>query len=128
MEDKYIAKVSILKYGNIFFLSIAFCWLILPLLIILCLYLKVKKEKYVFNGLKYEIHKGNYNNNVVERQITEIYTISVEKSLLGKIFNYGNVFCKTSQNMGNAFDFVKDPEKLKEYLEAQNNKAKLNLL
>lgn len=128
MDSNYIAKVSIFKYGKIVFLSILFFWLIFPIFILVFICLKVRNEKFVFDGLKYEIHEGIFSKKIVERQITDIYTVNVEKTLFGKIFNYGNVFCKTNQNMGNSFNYIHMPEKLKEYLENQNNKAKLDIL
>ena len=128
MNNQYTAQVSAWKYGKPIFVCFLLCWLIIPLIVMIVFFLKAKKEKYEFNGLRYTIYEGNMSNSTVQRAIPDILSINVERSFMGKIFNYGNVYCQTTHKMGNSFNYVKNPEALRDFLETQintNNQATL---
>ena len=120
MEKEFVVKFSVFKYRRRIFWFTVLSFLVFPLfLVVICTIIRSKVEKLVFNGLYYEYHAGFLKKKVVECKITDIQTITVEKSLFGKIFNYGNVKYSTSNRTGRTFDHVKMPDKLKEYLHEQ---------
>lgn len=112
----YTAYVSAWKYKKELFISLLFFWSLIGLIIFFVILAGAKKEKYEFNGLSYSINEGLFIKKTVDRRISTVMAVNVSKSIFGKIFNYGEVHCQGDQRMGYAFDYVKNPEGLKEYL------------
>ena len=122
--EQYIAKKSVLKYGSPLFICILLCWCIIPIFIALYFIRRAQNEKVIFEGTQYTIEEGVFGKKATNRAITKILSVNVEQSVLGKTFNYGTVYCQTPEGFGASFDYVSNPQGLKEYLEKIRDKEK----
>lgn len=72
-------------------LCILFCWLVFPLIILICWIIKNASFKYIISTEKIESRSGIFNTKSQKQIITKVLSVSETQSLGGKIFNYGTV-------------------------------------
>lgn len=127
---KYEVKYSALGRAGIWaFLAIILCWLIIPLIIWIVYCFDVAHDKVIIEDNKVTQYEGVFAKSQTEAVMTSILSVSVSKTLMGGIFNYGNV---EVNSVGNHCDLrlynVKNPDGLKEFLskyqESKKNEIK----
>lgn len=117
MEAEYVAKRSILGYcGGRLFLCLLFCWLIVPVIIGICLIIAGTNYKLAFYRDKVVCTYGIVNKHEEQFFLSAIIGVSVNYSLFGRIFHYGDVYVDAVGKWGVNTNGIKQPEKLKKYL------------
>lgn len=99
-------------------LRILFFWLIIPLIILIVDIIRNKKNKIEFYD-KYVIEKsGILSKKEKKSTFAGVYSISVEQSIWGRIFNYGNVKVDVVGRWDINTYGISHPNELKKYLES----------
>lgn len=117
MEALYTVKKSIVPSFSI--LRILFFWLIIPSILIIYDIIKYAKETVEIYE-KHIIEKtGILSKN--EKQITfaGVVSVSVNQSLFGRMFNYGNVTINIVGKDNLYIEGAKNPFELKKFLESK---------
>lgn len=98
-------------------LRILFFWLIIPLIILIVDIVRNKKDKIEFYD-KYVIEKSGILSKKEKRSVfAGVYSVSVEQSVWGRIFNYGNVKVDVVGRWDINTYGISHPNELKKYLE-----------
>ena len=130
MEPNYVAKKSIFgECGGKIFLCILLCWLIVPIFIMIYMIVKTKKFRLEFYNDKVIMRRGIVNTEERQSILTTIVGVSINRSMAGNIFNYGDVIVDMVGRWDIDTTAIKDPVSLKKYLESimsQTGAAKLN--
>ena len=122
MENpKYTATRS--AWSAVTILRVLFFWLIIPLIIMIVDILKKKYEKIEFYE-EYIIHRQGVLSKSERRiALVGIAGISLSQSLKGRIFDYGDLIVDVVGRWDLDTNDIKEPRKLKEYLERYLVKA-----
>lgn len=115
MSPNYTAKKSIVSVLSVWL--ILFFWLIIPLIVQISRILKAKCYTAEFYDNKIVVKSGVLNRSENQSVFAGVYSVSISKSLFGRIFGYGNVRVDCPGRWDVNTDGVKDPEGLKRYLE-----------
>ena len=115
MSPNYTAKKSIVSVLSVWL--ILFFWLIIPLIVQISRILKAKCYSAEFYDNKIVVKSGVLNRSENQSVFAGVYSVSVSRSLFGRIFGYGNVSVDCPGRWDVNTDGVKDPEGLKKYLE-----------
>lgn len=106
-----------------FFWHIVFCWLIIPIIVVLwkraSLVLRVTEDKVL-------LEKGVLSKNNKDIFISDIRTIDVKQTLLQRMFGIGDVMIATAGTSGYedvAFG-VPDPKGIKDLISGQRSRGK----
>lgn len=98
-------------------LAILFFWLIIPLIIWICYCAAVTYDRLVITDDKVVWHKGVINKSERSSVLTGILGVSVEQTMVGSIFNYGDVRLNTvGKHSDLVFEGVKNPQALASFL------------
>ena len=118
MKPNYVAKKS--AWSAVSFLWILSCVLIVPIFIVACRIIAVKKFCIEFYDDKIVIKSGWLNTKKKQMTFMGVTAVSVEKSVWGHLFGYGNVIidCVGKWDV-NFTTYIKNPEKLEEYLQSR---------
>ena len=113
----YVAKKS--AWSVVTFWSVLACILIIPIAILICRIIAVKKYTMEFYDDKIIIREGLINTHKKQITFMGITGVSVDKGLKGQIFGYGTVHIDC---VGKKWDLnevvgIKAPEKLEAYLQ-----------
>ena len=124
MEPNYVAKKSVFgECGGKIFLCILFCWLIVPIFIMIYMIVKTKKFRLEFYKDKVIMRRGIVNTQESHSILTTIVGVRINRSMAGNIFNYGDVLVDMVGRWDIDTTAIKDPVSLKNYLEANMNQA-----
>ena len=98
-------------------LRILFFWLIIPLIVLIVDIIRNKKNKIEFYD-KYVIEKsGILSKKEKKSTFAGVYSVSVEQSVWGRIFNYGNVKIDVVGRWDIDTNGISHPQEFKKYLE-----------
>ncbi len=121
MKPEYTVKKSI--WGAVTPLRVIFCWLIIPLIIMIaemvsnnCTTIEFYKDKVVAKS-------GVLNKKERTNVFTGVLAVSVEQSIFGRMLNYGNVIVDVQGKWDISTEKISDPDGLKSYLEGRTVQA-----
>lgn len=117
MEPNYVARKSVVKALS--FWLILFFWLVIPLAIQIYRILAAKNDVIEFYDDKVVCKSGILNKKEDQTVFAGVYAVSLEQSLFGRIFNYGNISVDCPGKWDIDTEGVKDPVALKKYLETK---------
>lgn len=119
MKPDYVAKKSILgECGGKIFICILFCWLIVPIFLMIYMIIEVKKFRIEFYKDKVIMHRGFLHTEEQQSILTTIVGVRINRSIAGNIFNYGDVVVDMVGRWDIDTRAIKDPVALKNYLES----------
>ncbi len=98
---------------------ILFFWLIIPLIIQIYKMVEAKNDVTIFADGKVIRKSGVLNKHEQQSVFNGVYSVSVEQSFFGRIFNYGNVSVDCPGKWDVDTTGIKDPQGLKHFLETQ---------
>ena len=117
MEPLYIAKKS--KLCSFSLLRILFCWLIIPIILIIIDILKTNVEKVEFFDKKVTERKGLISKNETETTFKGVVSVNVQQSFWGRIFNFGDVYVDLVGKNNLHLEKIAKPYELKKFLETK---------
>ena len=117
MEPLYIAKKS--KLCSFSLLRILFCWLIIPIILIIIDILKTNVEKVEFFDKKVTERKGLISKNETEITFKGVVSVNVQQSFWGRIFNFGEVHVDLVGKNNLYLEKIAKPYELKKFLETK---------
>ena len=115
----YVAKKSVV--AQLSFWLILFCWLIVPLIIQIVRILRAVSYSVEFYDNKIVTKSGILNKREAQAVFIAANSVSIEQTLIGRIFNYGNVTVDCRGRWDVDTREIKTPKGLKEYLESRNS-------
>ena len=115
MKPNYVAKKSVAAVLS--FWLIVFFWLVIPLIIQIARMLSAKCYLIEFYNNKIVVKSGVLNKKERQSVFAGVYSVSVSQSLVGRIFNYGNIQVDCPGRWDIDTVGIKDPSALKKYLE-----------
>lgn len=119
MEPDYVAKKSILgECGGKIFICILFCWLIVPIFLMIYMIIEVKKFRIEFYKDKVIMHRGFLHTEERQGILTTIVGVRINRSIAGNIFNYGDVVVDMVGRWDIDTRAIKDPVALKNHLKS----------
>lgn len=118
MKPNYVAKKSAWQVWS--FGSILLCFLIVPIIVQVFRTITVKKYRLEFYDDKIVIKSGWLNTKTRQMAFMGVTSVSVEQSLWGKLFGYGNVAvdCVGKWDV-NSTTYIKNPDRLEKYLQTR---------
>ena len=118
MKPEYVATKSIAKAFTP--LTVLFFWLIIPTFVILFRILVIKSESFEFYS-DHIIHKSGVLNKREDRKpFFRVNGVNFNQSLIGSMFNYGDLSVDATGKWDIRLDGIKDPRALKSYLESRS--------
>ena len=117
MQANYIAKKS--AWSAVTLGRVLLIWLIIPIFIIIFDIIRLKCETIEFYDNQIVTKKGVLSKKVKKTVFTGVVSVSVNQSLLGRIFNYGNIDVDTMGAWDVNTKGIFNPHKLEEYLETK---------
>lgn len=119
MKPDYVAKKSILgECGGKIFICILFCWLIVPIFLMIYMIIEVKKFRIEFYKDKVIMHRGFLHTEERQSILTTIVGVRINRSIAGNIFNYGDVVVDMVGRWDIDTRAIKDPVALKNHLKS----------
>ena len=119
MRPNYVAGKSMWgECGGTVFLCFLFCWLIVPLIIGICLIIKVKKFRLEFYDTYILTYEGLFSTSERRSLLTTIVGVRIDQSFGGHLFNYGDLHVDVVGKWDVNTHAIKDPASLKHYLES----------
>jgi len=113
----YVASKS--AWNAVTPLRILFFWLVIPLIVLIVDIIRNKKDKIEFYD-KYVIERsGILSKKEKKSTFAGVYSVSVDQSVWGRIFNYGNVKIDVVGRWDVDTDGIARPNGLKRYLESK---------
>lgn len=118
MKPQYVANKS--AWAGVSVLCILFFFLVIPVIVMICRIIAIKKYALEFYEDKIVIKSGWLNTKKKQMVFMGVTAVSTEQSLWGKIFGYGNVLvdCVGKWDVSTT-QYIKNPEKLEEYLQTR---------
>lgn len=117
MRPNYVARKT--AWCAVKPMRVIFFWLIIPLIIMIVDIIAKKKEVIEFYDDKIVTKKGILSRSETTSAFVGVLSVSVNQSLLGRIFDYGNVKVDAVGRWDIATDGIKNPGGLKKYLEGK---------
>lgn len=115
MEPNYVVRKSILPAFT--FWRVILFFLIVPLIILICNIVMLKKDVIEFYDGKIIHRKGVLNMSETTTVFMGVYAVNIEQSFFGRMFNYGDVKVDAVGKWDVDCSAVKNPKGLKAYLE-----------
>ena len=120
MEAKYTATRSSLFDFNFFICILLLVLGLIPgIIYILVKNLSAHSYKVIFYDDKYIVKSGIINTHEDESVFKGVLTVSINQSLKGKMFNFGDVKVDVVGKNNITLYGVKNPEALKKYLQSR---------
>lgn len=117
MEPLYVAKKS--KFCSFSILRILFCWLIVPIILIIIDILKTNVEKVEFFDKKVTERNGLISKNEKETTFKGVVSVNVQQSFWGRLFNFGDVYVDLVGKNNLHLEKIAKPYELKKFLETK---------
>ena len=92
-------------------------FLIVPLIIMVYKIINIKDESISFYNNKVVQRSGIISKHEKTNILTHVLSVTIHQSLLGRIFNYGNITVDVMGQWDIDMRGIKNPRKAKEYLE-----------
>ena len=115
MKPNYVAKKSAIPALSVWL--IVFFWLVIPLIVQIVRIVSAKCYSIEFYDNKIVVKSGVLNKKEKQSVFGGVYSVSVSQSLVGRIFDYGNIEVDCPGKWDVNTNGILDPLKLKEYLE-----------
>ena len=115
MKPDYVATKTALR--AITFWRIVFCWLIIPAIIMVVDIIKLKNDRIEFYEDHIVVKSGVLSKKERKSAFMGVMSVSVNQSLFGRIFGYGDVSVDVTGKWDVDTRGVKDPQGLVRYLE-----------
>ena len=115
MKPNYVAKK--LVWGAITFWRVVFFWLIIPLIAMIVGIIAAKNETIEFYDEKVIRKKGIIAKSESQTIFSGVLAVSVQQSVIGRIFNYGDVYMDVQGKWDIDTTMISNPSGLKKYLE-----------
>ena len=117
MEAQFIAKKS--KLASVTIWRILFCWLIFPVIFLLIDIFKLNSYKLeIFENQILETY-GVLSKNQKQTAFSGIVSVTINQTLFGRFFNYGNVTIDIVGKNDLVIENIKNPNDLKTFLESK---------
>ena len=117
MTPLYVAKKSCLRAFTP--LRILFFWLIIPTILILIDIIQLKNETVEFYEDYILVKSGVLSKKQRRSVFSGVYSVSIDQSVFGRMFNYGDVRIDVPGKWDVNTDGIKDPEALSHFLEGK---------
>ena len=117
MSPEYVATKS--AWGAVTFLRVVFFWLIIPLIVMICHIIILKNERIEFYHNQIVVKSGVLSKKQRKSAFMGVLSVSVEQSLGGRLFKYGNVMVDVPGKWDVNTRGVCDPQGLANYLETR---------
>ena len=117
MTPLYVAKKSCLRAFTP--LRILFFWLIIPTILILIDIIQLKNETIEFDEDYVLVKSGVLSKRQRRSVFSGVHSVSIDQSLFGRMFNFGDVYVDVRGNWDIATDGIKNPEALSHFLEGK---------
>ena len=117
MKPNYVARKSVVPVLSP--LCIIFFWLIVPLIIQIYRIIEAKKSIIEFYDDKIVVKGGVFNTFENQFVFMGVYSVSINQTLFGNIFNYGNIAVDCPGKWDVSTMGIVDPRGLKTYLETK---------
>ena len=117
MVPEYVATKSAWK--AVTFLRVVFFWLIVPLIIMIGHIIILKNEVIEFYPNQIVVKSGVLNKKQRKSAFIGVLSVSTEQSLIGRLFNYGDVKVDVPGKWDVNTEGVSNPQGLAEYLETR---------
>ena len=117
MNPNYVAKKSVVPALNFWLILLSV--LIVPLIIQIFKILDAKSYSAEFYDDKVIVKGGVFSVSERQSVFAGVYSVSVYQSLFGRMFNYGSLRIDAVGKWDVNTEGIKDPHKLKEYLETK---------
>ena len=124
MNPKYVAKKSKLRAFTP--LRILFFWLIIPIFVIIYNMIRLSKETIEFYEDKVVQRSGIIAKKEKRAAFTGVLGVSISQSVMGRMFNYGDVHIDIPGKWDISTDGIKNPRDLQNYLETHLVKVNAN--
>lgn len=115
MSEKFVAKRSAFK--AITPLCLLFCWLIVPIFIMIGRLIAVKCYSVRFYDNSIVEKSGVFSVKEKKTVFQGVVSVDVSQSFMGRIFNYGDVIIDIVGKHDLCLKGIKNPNELKSYLE-----------
>ena len=116
MQPNYTAHKSIIPALS--FWLIIFSWLIIPLIVQIVRIIAIRAYVVEFYDERIVIKSGILNKKERQSVFNGVYMVSVEQSLVGQMFGYGNIVIDCPGHWDIDTVGIKNPRGLKAYLES----------
>lgn len=117
MTPLYVAKKSCLRAFTP--LRILFFWLIIPTILILIDIIQLKNETVEFYEDHILVKSGVLSKKQRRSVFSGVYSVSIDQSVFGRMFNYGDVRIDVPGKWDVNTDGIKDPDALSHFLEGK---------
>lgn len=117
MTPLYVAKKSCLRAFTP--LRVLFFWLIIPTLKIIIDIIQLKNETIEFYEDYVLVKSGVLSKNQRRSVFAGVYAVSINQSLFGRIFNYGDVLIDVAGKWDIGTEGIKNPQALATFLEGK---------
>ena len=112
--EEFVVRKSV--WSVISFWRILICILIIPLFVLIIRILAVKKEVITFYQDRIVVEKGLLSKKQKSFAFAGVYSVSINKTLWGRMFKYGHVDIDFVGKNDIVTDYVKNPDELVKYL------------
>lgn len=116
-KPNYVATKSAWK--AVTFWRVVFFWLIIPLIVMIVDLIICKNERIEFYDDKVVVKSGVLSKKERKSVFTGVLSVSVEQSLWGRLFHYGNVNVDVMGKWDVNLEGVCKPKELEAYLETK---------
>ena len=117
VKPNYVATKSAWK--AVTFWRVIFFWLIIPLIVMIVDLIICKNERIEFYDDKVVVKSGVLSKKERKSVFTGVLSVSVEQSLWGRLFHYGNVNVDVMGKWDVNLEGVYKPKELEAYLETK---------
>ena len=116
MDESYNFIVKKSAWRALTWKRVLFIWTIIPIFIIICHIIMLKKDNIYFYEDRIIEKSGVFSKNETEMTFVGISAISIHQSLLGRIFKFGDVLVDVVGKWNIDTRGVKNPRAVKEFL------------
>ena len=117
MKPNYVATKSV--FSQLSFWKILSCILIIPIFILIFKIIAIKQYRIEFYDDKIIIYSGLINKSKKQSVFMGVTSSSVNQTLFGRIFNYGDVEVDCVGKWDVDTTYIKNPNELDEYLQTK---------
>ena len=114
--------------GLILWIIFSVLILIIPLIILIFKIISIKSYTLTIDGTKITEHGGIFNKYDRQTLLTNVVGVDVSQTFFGRIFGYGNVHVDLVGKRDLWLNGIKQPDKLKEFLQQYVNTENLSTL
>ena len=124
----YVLVLGTMGGGLILWIIFSVPILIIPLIILIFKIISIKSYTLTIDGTKVTEHGGIFNKYDRQTLLTNVVGVDVSQTFFGRIFGYGNVHVDLVGKRDLWLNGIKQPDKLKEFLQQYVNTENLSTL